>query len=142
VNRPGQQQQRGSSYLEVLVAAVLIAIVLLPLLDAIQGAGASSDAHRNASEQHFHLTARLEEVLAEPFTALAAEAAAAGSGSNPASYSDAVGSDNRRLVYLSLYDGDNADADGLPFTGVDAGLMWVRVEIEGSLLSIETLVSE
>ena len=137
-----QHRQRGSSYLEVLVAAVLLAIVLLPLLDALQGAGASSEAHRNSSARHFELVAKMEEVLAEPYSALAMAAAAAGSESNPSSYSDAGGSTNRRRVFLSLYDADNADADNLPFTGVDAGLLWVRVDMEGSVQAIETLVSE
>ena len=43
------------------------------------------------------------------------------------------------LVYLSLYDGDNADADDDPFTGTDADLLWIRVEIDGSVLSLQTV---
>lgn len=136
------RRQRGSSYLEVLIAAVLLSIVLLPLLDALQGAGASSEAHRSSSARHFELVAKMEEVLAEPYSALAAEAAAAGSGNVATAYSDSGGSPNRRRVFLSLYDADNADADNQPFTGADAGLVWVRVDMEGSVQAIETLVSE
>jgi len=47
-----------------------------------------------------------------------------------------------RNVFLSRYDGDNADTNNNPFDGVDAGLIWVRVEIAGSSLSIESLISD
>jgi hypothetical protein len=44
-------------------------------------------------------------------------------------------------VFLSRYDGDNADGDGDPFTGTDGDLIWVRVEIPGTTLDIEALTS-
>jgi hypothetical protein len=46
-----------------------------------------------------------------------------------------------RQVYLSRYDGDNADGNGNVFDGTDEGLLWVRVEIEESGLAIERLTS-
>jgi hypothetical protein len=88
------------------------------------------------------MIAKLEDVLAEPFSSLEVAATDAASASVPTSYSDNSGSVNRRVVYLSLYDGDNADADDDPFTGGDAGLMWIRTEIEGTLMSVESLVSK
>jgi hypothetical protein len=88
------------------------------------------------------MLAKLEGVLAQPFSSLESVATEAGSASVPTRYSDLDGSVNRRLVYLSLYDGDNADSDDDPFTGVDAGLMWIRTEIEGTLMSVESLVSQ
>ena len=49
---------------------------------------------------------------------------------------------NRRLVYLSRYDADNADGNGNFFdAGMDEGLLWVRVEIEGTDQAIESLTS-
>ena len=57
-------------------------------------------------------------------------------------YSDAAGTPDRRRVFLSRYDGDDDPADGDPFTGVDAGLLWIRVEIEGTNLSLERLRDE
>ena len=45
-----------------------------------------------------------------------------------------------RQVFLSRYDGDNADADDDPFTGTDDGLLWVRVAIDGSEQAIETVI--
>jgi hypothetical protein len=33
-------------------------------------------------------------------------------------------------------------ADNDPFTGTDAGLLWIRIELEGTGYAIETLTSE
>ncbi|MCH9672344.1 MAG: hypothetical protein K0U93_12930, partial [Gammaproteobacteria bacterium] len=58
----------------------------------------------------------------------------------PSGFSDAAGASPRRLVYVSRYDGDNADGDSDPFTGTDPELIWVQVSIEGAGQSIQTLV--
>ena len=136
------RRQTGATYIEVLIAAVLIAISLVPMTNAVRGAIDSSAAHEDTAVRHLHMIAKLEDVLAEPFSSLEAAAIEAGSASVPTIYSDSEGTDNRRLVYLSLYDGDNADSDGDPFTGTDAGLMWIRTEIEGTLMSVESLESK
>lgn len=137
---PGRQS--GISYIEVLIAVALIAISLTPMMDAIRTATISASVHEDAAVQHMHLIAMLENVLAEPFSSLDAAATVAGSESVVSSYSDLPGSANRRLVFLSLYDGDNADTDNNPFTGTDQDLLWVRVEIEGTVQAIETLISQ
>lgn len=131
----------GFSYIEVLVATVLVAMSLVPALEALQTGILGSRVYREVVEQHHHLQARLEKVLAEPMVALEAAALAAGSPIMLSSYSEPPGTDRRLLVYLSRYDGDNADSDDDPFTGTDAGLLWLRVEIENSPDSVETLVS-
>lgn len=131
----------GFSYIEVLIATVLVAMSLVPALEALQTGILGSRIYRDAVEQHHHLQARLEKVLAEPMVALEAAALAAGSPTVLSSYSEPPGTDRRLLVYLSRYDGDNADGDGNPFTGTDAGLLWVRVEIENTPHSIESLIS-
>ena len=140
--RRSRGRQSGVSYIEVLIATSLILISLTPMMDALRSATPSTGAHEDAVIQHLHLTAMLEDVLAKPFSLLEAAAIAAGNETAAASYSDLADATNRRLVYLSLYDGDNADGDDDPFTGVDPGLMWVRTEIEGTLMSIETLVNQ
>ena len=137
---PGRQA--GVSYIEVLVATLLILISLGPMMDALRTAAPGAGGYEDAAIQNLHLTAMLEDVLAEPFSLLEAAAAAAGSETVATSYSDLAGATNRRLVYLSLYDGDNADSDNDPFSGVDPGLMWVRTEIEGTLMSVETLLRQ
>jgi len=135
-----RSRQAGVSYIEVLIAALLVLISLPPLMDALRGAAPGVGAQEDAAIRNLHLTAMLESVLAEPFSSLEAAAIAAGSETVASAYSDLSGATNRRLVYLSYYDGDNADSDDDPFTGVDPGLMWIRTEIEGTLMSVETLV--
>lgn len=135
-------RQAGASYVEVLIAAVLIALLLLPLMETMVGAEQGTSSQQEIAVQHFLVTGRLEEVLAEPYAALESAAAAAGSEATPTSYSDPPGTNNRRLIYLSLYDADNADADNDPFTGVDAGLVWVRVELEATALALESLSAQ
>jgi len=144
MKKPGRYRRRqsGISYVEVLIAAALIAVSLVPMMNAVRTATISTGAHEDAAVQNLHLIATLEDVLAEPFSSLEAAATAAGSESTLTSYSDLAGSTNRRLVFLSLYDGDDADTDNDPFTGTDQGLMWVRVEIEGTVQAIETLINQ
>jgi len=137
---PGRQA--GVSYVEVLIATVLIAISLVPMTNAVRDAIDGSVVHEDTAISQLHMLAKLEDVLAQSFSSLETAATEAGSTSVPTSYSDLDGSENRRLVFLSLYDGDNADSDDDPFTGVDAGLMWIRTEIEGTLMSVESLVSQ
>jgi type II secretory pathway pseudopilin PulG len=134
--------QVGFSYVEVLVAVVLIAITLLPALDALQVAMLGSGQHETTAVQHYRAYGRMEEMMTESFMALGAETLAVGSPTVPTSYSDAPGTPNRRLVFLSLYDADNADADNDRFlTGTDPGIVWLRVEIENSGLALESLKS-
>jgi len=139
-------RMNGFSYVEVLIAVVLIVIALVPALDALIPGVAGSGIHESIAEDHYQLTGKLEQVLVEPFGQLNSAAVAAGSPTTPTSYSDvftyASGRQITRNVFLSRYDADNADADNDPFTGTDDGLLWVRVAIAGTGYRIESLVSE
>lgn len=135
------QRNAGFSYVEVLVATILVVTSLLPALQALQTGVEGSDIHKILSEDHYQLSAKLEEVLAEPYTALEQATIAAGDSTTPSTYSDASGSPARRLVFLSYYDGDNADTDNDPFTGTDSDLIWVAVRIEGNAQVIESLIT-
>ena len=135
--------QKGFSYIEVLVAIALIAITLIPAMDALHTGVKGSQIHADETANIFWLGAKVAELKALSYKTLESEAAAAGDANTVVdNLSDAVGSDKRRLVYLALYDGDNADADDDPFTGVDEGLLWIRVEIDGQRHSLETLVRQ
>ena len=72
-------------------------------------------------------------------------ASAAGNATTPTSYSDTVTyPDGRQItlqVYLSLYDGDNADTDNDVFSGTDPDLLWLRVAIDGTPYALESLVT-
>ena len=135
----------GFSYLEVLIATALIAISLVPALEALSMGGRGHDLQTVQAEDHYYLMAKLEEVLAEPFSRLDEEASVTGNPAIATTYSDTVTlADGRvltRQVYLSHYDGDNADANSNVFDGTDEGLIWVRVEIDESGLGLERLTS-
>lgn len=135
------QVRSGFSYVEILVAMSLIAIALIPAMDALRVGVTATTVQETRVTNHYELIGRLEQVLAEPFAALSTAAGLAGDEVTPTSYSDPIGSDPRILVFLGRYDLDNADADDNPFTGADPGVLWVRVELEGSLQSFESLMS-
>ena len=135
----------GFAYVEVLIATLLIVVTLLPAIQALYPAVAGAGIHGSRVEDHYQLTGRLEELLAEPFADLDAAATAAGSETTPTTYSDTVthpdGRQITRNVFLSRYDADNGDSDNNPFTGTEDDLLWVRVEIAGTTDGLETLVS-
>ena len=136
----------GFSYVEVLVATVLIAVTLVPAIEAFSPGINSAGYTRSLVEDRYQLSAKLEEVLAASFADIDTAATAAGSSTTASSYSDTVtypnGKQITRNVFLSRYDGDNADTNNNPFDGIDAGLIWLRVEIDGTSLSLESLISD
>lgn len=128
--RPARRHETGLSYIEVLVATVLVALALVPAMEALEGAiRGSGVAELEARRQHA-AAAKLEEVLAESVADLEAEAMAAGAG--PSAYSDPAGSPDRRLVFLNGFDADGDAAD-------DPGIVHVRVEIEATGHVLESL---
>ena len=147
-------RQSGSTYIEVLVAALLLAIVLVPAIEALYTGVLGTDVNVEANGEHYSALSRTEAVLAEPYAQLVAAAGAAGDYKTPSSYSDPDGTPGRLLVYVGRYDADDADSDGNPFTVPDpdadgdgnpftgyAGLLWIRTEVEGSLTAFETLTA-
>ena len=133
----------GLTYVEVLIATALIAITLIPAIKALAPAAQGMSIHETRTLRHYELTAMLEDVLANPFSELDTEAVAINEPTVASTtYSDAPATNNRRLVYMSRYDADNADGNGDFFdAGMDEGLLWVRVEIEGTDQAIESLTS-
>lgn len=153
-SEPLAGRQSGLTYVEVLIAATLVSIALVPALEALLTGMSAARIFQSSSDEHYALLARMEEVLAEPHSALAASAAAAGNPDTPCSYSDVTGSPNRRLVYLALYDADDADGDNDVFTVMDPdmdgdgnpytdyrGPLWIRVEVESSATSFDSLTA-
>jgi type II secretory pathway component PulJ len=137
----------GFSYVEVLVASIIIAIALAPSMDALYSAMSASEQFTSAVDSHYRRVSKLEEVLAEPYASLLLAAEAAGDADTPTLYSDGVSDPDRRMVYLALYDGDadpftivdpDIDGDANPFTGWD-GLLWVQVADDERLERLETL---
>jgi len=130
--------------MEVLIATLLIMIVLVPALDAMQSGIQGSGIHKQLARNQYRMISKLEQTLALPFAELLAQADLVVDPKIliPAPYSDPAGIASRRLVFLARYDGDDADGDKDPFTGTDAGLLWVRVTIEDSPRALETVIVE
>lgn len=141
--KPTSRRQNGISYIEVLVASAIIAVSLVPAMEALNASMNSSRMSETVQRQNFLLLDKYEEVLSQSFDALDTEALSLANNTTASTtFSDAAGVPNRRLVYMQRYDGDNADNDDDPFTGGDAGLCWIRVEIDNSSVSRTVLVSK
>ncbi|MCP4982106.1 MAG: type II secretion system protein [Gammaproteobacteria bacterium] len=137
-------RQAGFSYVELLVATLLIVVLLVPALEAMQSGIQGSGIHTELAQNQYRMIAKMEQTLALSFSELLEQADLVADSTVliPAPYSDTAGTESRRLVFLARYDGDNADADDDPFSGTDAGLLWLRVTIENSSRSLETVIVE
>ena len=130
----------GLSYIEVMVATLLLAIALVPMMEALGPGLQGAQIHRDQAEVHYALTGKLEEVLAQPFDDLDAAATAAGDYKIPTSYSDA-GAAVPHEVFIWRYDVDNADADDNEFTGGEDDILWLRVATADGFADLQTLLS-
>ena len=135
-----RHRQAGLSYAEALVAVAVLAIALVPALESLQTVFTGADVHEMLRSRQQQIANRMEMLIAEPLSSLDQAAQAAGSETVASSYSDPVGPD-RVLVFLSRYDGDNADVDDDPFSGTDKDLIWVRVAVEDTPHEVMTLVT-
>ena len=134
------RRMAGLSYVEVLVATVLVAVALVPMLDALQPGIQGAGIHRNQAEVQFALRGAMEAVLAERFDDLDAEATAAGAPTTATVYSD-VAAVVPHEVFIWRWDVDNADADDDGFTGVEDDILWIRVATQDGLTELTTLLS-
>lgn len=119
--------QRGFSYVEVLLSVVLLAVLLVPALEALQTAVAGN---QNAAlvGRHLALQDKMERVLSRPFADLYAQTYAPGGNTTTsvsASLSDPVGTPARRNVVLYRYDASSAAP-----SAADTGLLFVGVHYE------------
>lgn len=134
---------RGMTYPEVLAAVLMLAILLIPAMDALRTALSSSKNHEQLLLQHYALRSKIENLLARSFGELEINA---NGEAIPSSLSDnylmANGTTVEREVFIAAHDIDNADADNNPRTGTDNGALWLRVSIPNSNYSIEWVVSE
>ncbi|MCH9694095.1 MAG: prepilin-type N-terminal cleavage/methylation domain-containing protein [Gammaproteobacteria bacterium] len=136
-----RRNELGLTLVEVLVSMVLLSILLIPAVSALQVGIVGSEIHSDVATSQSRLTSQLEQLLAEPFADLAAAATAAGGPTSASSYSEPAGPTGRVLVYLSFYDGDNADADDDPFTGTEEDLLWIRVDLEDTIYTLQTITA-
>ena len=123
----------GFSYVEVLVSMALLAILLLPALDALTaGVRASANQFSTGSfrivDRHLQLRNKMEDVLSRPFSDLYAETYLSGGNTTTSvslKYSDLMGAANRRLVVLYRFSYSSG-----AITNNDSDLLFVKVYYE------------
>ena len=119
--------QRGFSYVEVLLSVVLLAVLLVPALEALQTAVAGNQ-NAALAVRDLALQDKMERVLARPFADLYRQTYAPGGNTTTsvsASLSDPVGTPHRRNVVLYRY-----DASAKALSAADTGLVFVAVYYE------------
>lgn len=154
----GLQHQEGLSYVEVLLSLIILAAAIVPAIESIRTGMQTAGVHEEVITKHYSLLSKMQEIKSIQFDALLSAAKFAGSNTNPSEYSDAVGEDPRRLVYLSYYDTDDSDSDSNVFTILDSNsdgdnnpyttlssesglsILWISIEHENSNGTIQTLV--
>ena len=134
-------RQRGFGYIEALVAVALLAVALIPALEALTNVTRNAPGTDQDDALWMAVSSKLNEVSGTRFDSLDYYAGTAGSPTTASSLSDASGTSPRVLVYLSRYDGDNADGDNNAFTGTDADLIWIRAAIAATPVEMSTLVT-
>ena len=133
--------QKGVSYIELLVATILIAIALVPMMNSLQAGLQGASLFQKKSQSHYVLIGNLEKVLAEPFDDLDSAATAAGAYTSPTTYSESAAPIPFN-VFIWRYDVDNADSDNNEFTGGEEDLLWVKVSLVDNGQSLETFISK
>lgn len=136
------RHQRGFGYIEALVAVVLLAVALVPALEALgQITGTAPPADRD-DDLWMAVSNKLNQVSGSRFDDLDFVATYIQSPTTPSTtYSDPADTVPSVQVYVSRYDGDNADGDNNGFTGTDADLIWIRAAIIGTPVEMTTLVT-
>ena len=138
--------QRGFSYVEILLSVVLLAILLVPALDAVQTAVMGSQNGATVLARELALRDYMERVLARPFAELYERTYAQG-GNSPgvnAALSEPEGTADRRNVVLYRFDASTPAVNG-PDKGrtqADSGLIYILVyyERDGRERGLSTLV--
>ncbi|MDI1298378.1 hypothetical protein [Methylotenera sp.] len=138
--KTSNRQQTGFSYVEVLLSIVLIAVLLVPAMQALNNAISGSAS--NIAARQLNLRNKMEEVLSKPYSTLYAVTSATGGNTSTSistSLSDASGVSNRRAVTIYRYD-NTSNA----LSATDTGVLFVSVyyEAEGSANALNTLVGQ
>ncbi len=138
---PDHPDQRGFSYIEILLSVVLLTVLLVPALQALQ-TGVAGGQNSSLAARQLTLRDKMEQMLATPFADLYAKTYLEGNATSAsASLSDPAGAPGRRMVVLYRYSYDPITFSGA-WSSNDTGLVFVSVyyEAEGSTNGLNTLV--
>lgn len=138
--------EQGFAYLEVMAAALLLALCVVPMTNAVRNALAAPDVAKAKMRDMRCLQATMETVLAEPYINLWQ---AARDMQQTTSYSQpADGSCGERDVYIAKYRAPYGQTPVfLPYPDVETAqqledvLLYVTVSSPGSGYSFTTLVA-
>ena len=131
--------KRGFTYTEVLLSVVLLAVLLVPALEALQ-TGMLGTPAAGANPEMTAVQSKMEQVLAAPFSRIYAETYVSGGNTTTSvspTFSDAAGTPDRRVVVIYRY-----DAATKALSTADTGLAYVSVyrEAAGAGGALNTLV--
>lgn len=129
-------QQQGLTYLEVLLAMLLVAAIAVPLGDALYNSTVATEVTLAARNQLTEVRGEFETALARSYSDLLTQARTAPGGAR--SVTTAGG--HTVVIEVLLYDIDNADADNNTQTGTDDDILLVRASVPGSVVELQTLV--
>lgn len=129
----------GFAYVEVLLSVVLLAVLLVPAMQALESGIAAIPASA-ASPELTGLQAKMEEVLAAPFSKVYGETYLPGANTTTfasAAFSDPAGAPQRKLVVIYRY-----DVATRLLAAADTGLAYVSVyyEASGTAGALNTLI--
>jgi Tfp pilus assembly protein PilV len=133
----------GFSYVEVLLAVFLIAVCIVPAMDALTASVAIPEAARQGANALLCVRSQMEKVMAEPYSNLSAAAAPALAPSATYSLPEDAACPARD-VSIARY-----DPDGTPqFVATETGLLYIAVSSPGAgstsskpMLTLTTLVA-
>ena len=122
------------------MSAVLLAVLLVPAMEALQS-GIRDGPTPSMAARPSLLRAKMEEMLSNPFPELYAATYVTGANTTGvnATYSDAVGATDRRVVVLYRY-----DVSTKALSTNDTGLLYVSVyySADGSANALTTLTGQ
>jgi hypothetical protein len=136
---PDRRDQRGFFYAEILLSVVLLAVLLVPALQALQS-GIAGGQNSSLAARQLALRDKMEQVLAKPFYDLYAETYRSGNATSAnVLFSDPASAPDRRNVVLYRY---NASAVPPDLSANDTGLLLVKVyyQADGPTNALNTLV--
>lgn len=130
----------GYAYIEVLIAAIVLSLALVPASDALMEVIRHTQEVRSLLQTNYHIQVLLETVLTNPYTTLAAELSVAAPVASR--FSDPTATTHRRIVYILPFDADNADTDDNHFSGAESNILRVQVVSENTGIEFTTLMRQ
>ena len=127
----------GFSYVEVVLALLLLVIGIVPAVNAVRDSLAAPQIAQAAAQALQCVKNHMEKVIAEPYRKLS-NAHALFNVAVPAYSLPADAQCAAREVFITYYD---PDAVAPYFVAIDKGLLLVRVATPGSAMTFSTLVA-